>query len=395
VGVEKGLRLGLQGLLARLLAFALPEAQARLCRCVLRFLARLGLAGLAQIDGIGQFAFSVPCLHSRAQLWQQGLVTVQKPACLTARPGVGTPPKDRKEAVMVQLEERPGAAPLAPEAPSGKGAGDENFPVGSFLLKPALRPHVAAYYAFARAGDDIADDGALAPAEKIARLDGFAAALRGEAGFGQGYGKAHRLRESLLARGISLERGLDLLRAFRQDSEKSRYANFEELEAYCALSANPVGRFLIDLHGESPALYEASDSLCSALQVLNHIQDCAKDLQALDRVYVPQDWLHLHGARIEDLRRDALTAPLRTVIDRMLARCAAWITKAQPLARGMKDRRFAWEAHMIVALAARLCALLRAQDMLAKRVALSKLDFAAAALAGWKVAMFERAPGPR
>ena len=296
---------------------------------------------------------------------------------------------------MVQLEERHGAAPLAPEAPSGKGAGDENFPVGSFLLKPALRPHVAAYYAFARAGDDIADNGTLSTRDKIARLDAFASALRGEPGFGEAYAKAHRLRESLIARAIPLDRGLDLLRAFRQDSEKSRYASFEELEAYCALSANPVGRFLIDLHGESPALYGASDALCSALQVLNHIQDCAKDLNELDRVYVPQDWLNLHGARIEDLRRDALTPPLRTVIDRMLARCEAWVAAAQPLARAMVDRRFAWEAHMIVTLAGRLCALLRAHDMLARRVALSKLDFAAAALTGWKVAMFERAPGPR
>lgn len=295
---------------------------------------------------------------------------------------------------MVQLEERLGAAPLAPEKPSGKGAGDENFPVGSFLLRPDLRAHVAAYYALARAGDDIADDGQLTPADKISRLDAFAAALRGEQGFGQGYSKAHTLRTSLLARDISLDRSLDLLRAFRQDAEKTRYANFEELEAYCRLSANPVGRFLIDLHGESPALYPASDALCSALQVLNHVQDCAKDLREMNRVYIPQDWLSLHGSRTEDLARPALNAPLRTVIDRMLDRCDAWVLAAQPLARAMKDRRFAWEAHMIVALAGRLSALLRRQDMLARRVALTKLDFAAAALEGFRVSVFDRKPGP-
>lgn len=293
---------------------------------------------------------------------------------------------------MVQLEERLGAAPLAPEAPSGKGASDENFPVGSFLLRPELRPHVAAYYAFARAGDDIADDGTLTPADKISRLDAFAAALRGEEGFGEGYAKAHNLRISLLARNITLDRGLDLLQAFRQDAEKTRYANFDELEAYCRLSANPVGRFLIDLHGESPTLYSASDALCSALQVLNHVQDCAKDLRELNRVYIPQDWLNSHGSRTEDLTRPVLNAPLRTVIDRMLDRCDAWVAAAQPLARGMKDRRFAWEAHMIVALAGRLGVRLRRQDMLAKRVALSKLDFAAAALEGLKVAMLDRKP---
>lgn len=295
---------------------------------------------------------------------------------------------------MVQLDERQGAAPLAPEAPSGKGAGDENFPVGSFLLKPALRPHVGAYYAFARAGDDIADDAALTPQDKISRLDAFAAALNGAPGYGAGYAKAHALRTSLLACAISLDRGLDLLRAFRQDAQKNRYATLEELEGYCALSANPVGRFLIDLHGESAALYPASDALCSALQVLNHVQDCAKDLKELNRVYIPQDWLQLHGSRTEDLTRPALNAPLRTVIDRLLDRCEAWIAAAQPLGRGMKDRRFAWEAHMIVALAGRLCARLRRQDMLATRVALTKLDFAAAALAGLRVALFDRQPGP-
>lgn len=289
---------------------------------------------------------------------------------------------------MVELTQA--RAPEAPEKPSGKGAGNENFPVGSFLVRPELRPDIAAYYAFARAADDIADDGELAPAEKIARLEGFAAALKGEPGHGEGYAKAHRLRERLLARNIPLERGLDLLSAFKQDAIKGRYQSFAELEDYCTRSANPVGRFLIDLHGEPAALYTASDALCSALQVLNHVQDCAKDLRELDRCYIPLDWLAQHRSSLEDVRGKALTGPLRSVLDRMLERCEAWVAAAQPLARGMRDARFAMEAHTIVALAGRLCALLRRGDPLAARVALSKFDFLAAGAAGVQVALFGR-----
>lgn len=284
------------------------------------------------------------------------------------------------------------AAPAAPEQNSGKGANDENFPVGSFLVRPELRPDIAAYYAFARATDDIADDSSLTPEDKVARLSGFERALSGDASLGEGYAKAYRLRERLLARNIPLERGLDLLSAFKQDAVKRRYDTFAELEDYCTRSANPVGRFLIDLHGEPAALYPASDALCTALQVLNHLQDCQKDLRELDRVYIPLDWLKLHASRVEDLALPAVNTPLRSVLNRMLDRCEAWVAAAQPLARGMTDARFAMEAHTIVSLAARLCALLRAGDPLATRVKLSKLDFATAGMSGLWLAVFGRKP---
>src|SRR5690349_14337282 len=107
------------------------------------------------------------------------------------------------------------------ETPSGKGAGDENFPVGSWLLPRALRPQVATYYAFARAIDDIADNPALAPEDKIDRLDGFAAALNGET-TDPAFAKGVKLRASLNASGIPLRHGLDLISAFRQDAVKAR-----------------------------------------------------------------------------------------------------------------------------------------------------------------------------
>ncbi|MBB5519517.1 squalene synthase HpnC [Amphiplicatus metriothermophilus] len=269
-----------------------------------------------------------------------------------------------------------------PETPSGKGARDENFPVGSFLLPARLRPHVAAYYAFARAIDDIADNPALEAAEKIRRLKAFDAALKGEPGYGPEYEKAHSLRRSLLETGVTVARGSDLVAAFVQDAVKLRYATWDELLGYCALSANPVGRYLLDLHGENPSAYKYSDALCTVLQIVNHLQDCGDDRRNLDRVYIIGDWLAEEGGAAEDLDADKTSPALRRTMDRMLAGCEALMTDARRLPSALKSRRLAMESAVIVKLAARLIALLRSGDPLARRVALTKLDFVAAGLAG-------------
>src|SRR3990167_390174 len=146
-----------------------------------------------------------------------------------------------KAAMTTAAEE----AGKAVEAPSGKGAADEYFPVGSFLLPKRLRPHVATYYAFARAIDDIADDALLADAEKIRRLRAFDAALRGEQGFGAEFAKAHALRESMRATGVPTVHGSDLVTAFVQDCKKRRYHSWDEVVGYCEKSANPVWRYQI------------------------------------------------------------------------------------------------------------------------------------------------------
>jgi squalene synthase HpnC len=270
----------------------------------------------------------------------------------------------------------------SPETPSGKGARDENFPVGSLLLPKRLRPHVAAYYEFARAIDDIADNPALSANEKVSRLKAFDAALQGAPDALRGYEKAARLRESMAATGVSTRRGSDLVAAFVQDAVKCRYATWEELLGYCALSANPVGRYLLDLHGESQSAYRYSDALSTVLQVVNHLQDCGEDRRNLDRVYIIGDWMSGEGASVSDLDRPALTAGLRRVFDRMLDGCDALMVDARALPGALKSRRLAMESAVIVKLAARLIALLRAGDPLARRVALSKLDFAAAGVLG-------------
>jgi squalene synthase HpnC len=285
--------------------------------------------------------------------------------------------------MTVLADSKAAAAPLAgAETPSGKGARDENFPVGSFLLPKRLRPHVATYYAFARAIDDIADNGDLSANEKIARLRAFDAALKGEPGYGEAYAKAHALRESMRQTGVPTVHGSDLVAAFVQDAVKLRYRTWEELLGYCALSANPVGRYLLDLHGEDRAGYRYSDALCTVLQIINHLQDCGNDRRNLDRVYLIGEWMAAEGASVEDLDRNALTPGLRRVVDRMLDGCDALMTDARRLPGALKSRHLAMESAVIVNLAARLIALLRKGDPLASRVALSKLDFARCGIGG-------------
>ena len=265
--------------------------------------------------------------------------------------------------------------PEAVETPSGKGASDENFPVGSFLLPRRLRPHVAVFYAFARAIDDIADNKALRADDKLARLDAMEDALYGRVEGRAGLEKAYRVRESCLATAVPLDHCRDLIAAFKQDAIKLRYADWGELMGYCTKSAAPVGRYLLDLHGESRDGWAASDALCNALQVLNHLQDCQEDYRNLDRVYLPQDWLRAERETVAALDLPASTPGMRRTLDRCIDATDALLVTARELPHRLKSRGLAMESAVIVRLALRLSELLKHGDPIAGRVALTKLDF--------------------
>ncbi len=274
----------------------------------------------------------------------------------------------------------------AVETPSGKGAGDENFPVGSWLLPPRLRPHVARFYAFARAIDDIADNPDLAPDDKIARLDAFEAAITGRETAAPGLEKAHRLRESLAETGVPAQHCVDLIAAFKRDAVVLRYRDWDDLiENYCMLSAAPVGRYLLDLHGESRDGYRYSDALCNALQVINHLQDCRDDYRSLDRVYLPQDWMAAAGVRDADLDAAAASPGLRGVLDRCLDGTEELLAEARRLPAALGDRRLAMESAVIVRIAERLTRMLRRRDPVAERVELNRLQFLTCGVVGvWR-----------
>ena len=265
------------------------------------------------------------------------------------------------------------------EAWSGKDRGDENFPVGSLLIRRDLREHVHAFYAFARNADDIADSATLAVDEKIARLDAMEDVLLGRCDAGSP--SALRLRASLAATGVAARHSTDLLIAFRRDATKLRYADWDELYDYCRYSAMPVGRHVLDLHGEDHATHEPSDALCTALQVLNHLQDCAKDLAALDRCYLPLDMLGRCGASVDQLRGPSETPGLRRVFDRLLDHVDALNVAAIDLPRRTRSRGLRLETAVIVGLSRRLTRRLRRGDPLARRVKLTKGDVLGAAVA--------------
>lgn len=269
-----------------------------------------------------------------------------------------------------------------PVTPSGKSAKTENFPVASILIAPALRPHVMRFYTYARTIDDIADDPAVPASEKIARLDAFEAVMTGAAPASPGYEAAAALRQSQAETGVSPIHACNLAAAFRQDAVKSCYASIEELMDYCALSANPVGRYLLALHGEGERAFPASDALCSALQIINHLQDCGDDYRTMNRVYLPLDWMEAAGAEVQDLGRQQLSPGLRRTLDRALDHCAALLDQAGSLAPAIRNRRLSAEAAVILMLAWRLVRRLRAEDPLARRVALSKPELAIAAVKG-------------
>jgi farnesyl-diphosphate farnesyltransferase len=270
------------------------------------------------------------------------------------------------------------AAPAGVETASGKDRGDENFPVGSWLIRAGLRAHVHAFYDFARQADDIADNAALGADEKVARLDVMEAVLTGVSDAGSA--SALRLRESLQITGVSAIHARELLVAFRQDARKNRYASWDELMAYCRYSAAPVGRYVLDLHGESQESWAASDALCAVLQIVNHLQDAAPDLRSLDRCYVPQDLLAKYGAGTDDIARDKMLPGLRGVFDEMLAACDDLNKSAAALPGQVAARRLRVETAVIANLARRLTAKLQAGDALAGRVKLVKSDFVMAAL---------------
>ncbi len=258
-----------------------------------------------------------------------------------------------------------------PDQPSKTHRG-ENFPVASMLIAQKHRAIILAYYQFARGADDVADNVSLAPDAKLAGLDLFEATLTGRS---DAVSAALPLRAALAERGLSPRHALDLLRAFRMDAIKHRYASWAELMDYCAYSAAPVGRFVLDVHGESEATWPASDALCAALQVINHLQDCAADYRGLDRVYIPQDVLAAQGIGVADLYAAKASPALRAALNAVAVRNASLIELGQCLPSQVRDFRLCLETAVIARLARRLNSLLLERDPLSERVHLNKAGF--------------------
>ena len=267
----------------------------------------------------------------------------------------------------------------AAELRSGKGHRDENFPVASLLIRAEHRAPILAFYEFVRTADDIADHPTLQPDEKLAHLDALEAGLLGD---GEGGEVAQRLRAVLKERRVPARHAQDLLTAFRMDVTKRRYLNWDELIEYCRYSAMPVGRFVLDVHGEPESTWPANDALCAALQINNHIQDCHADYTALDRVYLPLDSLAEAGATVDDLGAQRSSPALLRCLHALAHRTEALLQQSSGFVAMIGDFRLSLEVAVITALARQILGMIKTRDPLSENVHLTKFGAMRGVLVG-------------
>jgi squalene synthase HpnC len=215
----------------------------------------------------------------------------------------------------------------------------ENFPVASWLLPKRLRKPVEAIYRFARTADDIADEGDMAASERLSRLAHYHTLLDCiEAGTPVDHPVITPLARAMREHALPMQPFRDLLSAFAQDVEKTRYANFGEVTDYCRRSANPVGRLMMHLYGDHDLRHLAfSDAICSSLQLINFLQDIAGDY-GKDRIYLPQDELEaLHIAENQIARGDS-GGLWHMFMHRQIERTRKLLQAGAPLGRQLKGR---------------------------------------------------------
>ena len=243
------------------------------------------------------------------------------------------------------------------------------------MIPAKFRPHVMAYYNFARTADDIADNPSLSPRKKVAMLDELEAVLLDKKKASKATHVAKVLRKSLEMTRITTKHATDLLVAFRMDAKGAKYDSWADLMNYCKYSANPVGRYMLDLHDEGKEAYWPSDMLCSALQVINHIQDMQKDWQEMRRSYIPKNFLAEGKITEKDFLDKAMKPELRKAIDEMLDMTYGLLKEAATLPMVTYSRGLRMEVCTIHNLAVRLLLKLKNNDVLQKHIELSKKDW--------------------
>jgi squalene synthase HpnC len=208
-------------------------------------------------------------------------------------------------------------------------AGHENFPVASRLLPQAVRTHLLAVYGFARLADDIGDE---AEGDRLELLDWLDAELDRAFGGTATHPLLAALTPTIRQFDLPAEPFRRLIEANRRDQVVRRYQTFDDLRAYCMLSAAPVGELVLRIFAVStPARIALSDDVCTALQVIEHLQDVGEDA-ARDRIYLPRHDLQLLGCSEDDLSAPRTTAALRAVLHYEAGRARRLLGSAAPLA---------------------------------------------------------------
>jgi squalene synthase HpnC len=207
--------------------------------------------------------------------------------------------------------------------------------------------------------------------------------------------EAVSLRHALAERAMPPRHALDVLIAFRMDVTKLRYENWDDVIHYCRYSAMPVGRFMLDVHGESTSTWAASDALCAGLQINNHLQDCAKDFRDLNRVYLPRDALAAANATVEMLGEAKSPPALLKCLQGLAVRTEALLNESKSLCAEVRDFRLGLEVAVIQAFADRIVGMLKVRDPLSARVHLSPIELLGQSLSGIAGEITRRAVGRR
>ena len=270
--------------------------------------------------------------------------------------------------------------------PSTKTQNDENFPVTTRFIPAAFRRHIHLFYNCVRSADDIADSASLTSKQKSFLLKQIDDVLKGTEKYNENTEFAFQHRQSADETGVTIEHARHLLQAFMMDITKLRYRNWSELINYCHYSAAPVGRYLLDLHGCDKNSQKGTDSLCIALQILNHLQDCKMDYMALNRVYIPEEFFKAHKTDVTILEANNTDINFRRVLDTILTRTDELIYIAREETGKISHRGLRFQTGIIIAIAENLSKALRQRDPISERVELTKRQYAFCFLKGfWRV----------
>jgi squalene synthase HpnC len=254
----------------------------------------------------------------------------------------------------------------------------ENFPVASRLTPAPLRPAVMAIYAFARAADDIADEGNDPPAVRLAKLDFYAAMLdRIQSGEAPADAPFAALAAAIGRHALPLQPFRDLLSAFSQDVIRPRYAEFTQVLDYCSRSANPIGRLLLRLYRVDDAEHcRHADAICTGLQLTNFWQDIALDWRK-GRVYLPTEDLVRFGVTEPQIGEGRCDAHWSRLMAFEVARARTLLDSGRPLVRAL-PLRLALELKLVLAGGSRILAAIDAAqgDVFRRRPQLSARDWA-------------------
>jgi len=252
--------------------------------------------------------------------------------------------------------------------------------VASFVIKKSIQKYIKTFYFFARTADDIADHRTLRSNEKIKILTYFDNIL-----------KLEKKTDITILNNIinffpeipfAKKYSRNLLKAFLMDAKGKKYNNWDDLVFYCKYSANPVGRFVIDLIYKKKKLpqknfkeiYFASDCLCTSLQIINHLQDCKKDFQELKRIYIPKSFFKKHSVDKEIFKFKDSNSNFFDLVYEMTEKVKIMLVKSDEGLRMIKPWSLRKETLIILNIAKRLCYLLKNNDVLRKNVKLSRID---------------------